>query len=362
MDGERIDRLLSESLPRDRAEIRILTGKDVNADAILSYYHNLKVGRDDALFFYYAGHGATDPQKGHFLAFQDLHAKPLLRADLRRAMQEHQPGLIVLMTDCCSSRFKFPGKTRRVYADNGTASTIQPVMRCLFYQSRGVVDITAATGNFSFGDDHDGGIFTRTFDKVVRAELPRSDADRDGFVSWPEFFSRLQTETEGVFVNWAQHQRALGEDVGQTSQKPHAFELGGRRRRAVRRPAERNAGSPEVPVPMVWPCLLGRRQYSAARSRPLYPPSRAGRAGGADSRGPLRRRQDRRIAGWQDLSIPRLRRESQASKGAITAKSIGGFTYLRSSMVRLFAFDRSSSRVSMTTRNGKHRRAMLAAR
>ena len=227
VDGERIEKLLSENLPRDRAEIRVLTGKDVNAEAILAYYRNLKVGRDDALFFYYAGHGATDPEKGHFLALQELNSKPLLRADLRRAMQEHQPGLVVLMTDCCSSRFKLPGKTRRVYADGGTARTIQPVLRCLFYQSRGVVDITAASGNASFGDDHDGGIFTRTFDKLVRAEIPRSDTDRDGFVSWPEFFSRLQAETEGVFVTWAQHQRTRGEEVDQRSQKPHAFDLGG---------------------------------------------------------------------------------------------------------------------------------------
>ncbi len=228
MDGERIDRLLSNNLPKDRAEIKILTGKDVNADAILAYYRDLKVGSDDALFFYYAGHGATDPQKGHFLAIQELHARPLLRADLRRAMQEHQPGLVVLMTDCCSTRFKLPGKLRRVYEDEGAAGTIQPVLRCLLYQSRGVVDITAASGDASFGDDHDGGIFTRAFDRLVRDGIAKSDADRDGFVSWPEFFSRLQSETEGVFVDWAKRQRALGEEVEQTSQRPHAFELAGR--------------------------------------------------------------------------------------------------------------------------------------
>jgi hypothetical protein len=226
IDGQRIDRLLSGNLPRDRVEIRILTGKDVNADAILAYYRDLKVGRDDALFFYYAGHGATDPQGGHFLALQDLDAKPLLRDDLRRAMRAHNPGLIVLMTDCCSTRYKLPGKTRRVYEDEGEARTIQPVLRCLLYQSRGVVDVTAATGNASFGDDHEGGIFTRTFDRLVRDGDAKLDADRDGFVSWPEFFPRLQSETQGIFVTWAQRQRSRGEDVGQSTQKPHAFSLG----------------------------------------------------------------------------------------------------------------------------------------
>jgi hypothetical protein len=226
IDGERIDHLLSNRLPKDRAEILVLTGKDVNASTILSYFRGLKVGHDDALFFYYAGHGATDPQKGHFLALQELGTKPLLRADLRKAMQELEPGLIVIVTDCCSTRFSLPGKTRRILPDKGSAASIDPVLRCLLYQSRGVVDITAASGNASFGDDHEGGIFTRSIAKLVEDGIAAADANKDGFVSWPEFFSRLQTRTQGVFVTWAQHQRARGEDVDQSSQKPMAFSLG----------------------------------------------------------------------------------------------------------------------------------------
>ncbi len=160
VDGERIDHLLSENLPADRAEVLVLTGKDASAEAILSYYRRLNVGRDDSLLFYYAGHGATDPQKGQFLALQDLAGRPLLRAELRTAMQSRHPGLIVIMTDCCSTRFSLPGKSRRVVPDKGTAAAINPLLKCLLYQSRGVVDITAASGNASFGDDHEGGIFT----------------------------------------------------------------------------------------------------------------------------------------------------------------------------------------------------------
>jgi Caspase domain len=226
IDGERIDHLLSERLPRDRAEIVVRTGKDVNAEAILSYYRGLKVDREDVLFFYYAGHGATDPKKGQFLALQDLATPPLIRSELRKAMQQHHPGLIVIMTDCCSTSFTL-GKTRRIVPDKGTAAEVDPLLRCLLFQSRGVIDITAASGDASFGDDHEGGIFTRTFGKMVDEGISRADTDGDGFVSWPEFFAKLQTRTQGVFVTWAQHQRARGEDVDQASQKPHAFSLGG---------------------------------------------------------------------------------------------------------------------------------------
>jgi hypothetical protein len=225
VDGENVDHLLSSLLPRDRADIQVLTGKDVNTKAILAYYRSLNVGPNDALLFYYAGHGATDDQKGHFMALQDLATKPLLRSDLRGAMQAKHPGLIVILTDCCSTSFHL-GKTRRLFLDKGTALTMNPLLRCLLYQSRGVVDVTAASGNASFGDDHEGGIFTRTFAKVVADGIAGSDANSDGFVTWPEFFSQLQKRTQGVFVTWAQHQRARGEDVDQTSQKPLAFSLG----------------------------------------------------------------------------------------------------------------------------------------
>jgi Caspase domain len=226
VDGENIDHLLSSRLPRDRADIVVLTGKDVTATAILSYYRGLNVGPNDALLFYYAGHGATDAKQGHFMALQDLAAQPLLRSDLKKAMQQKQPSLIVILTDCCSTSFHLPGKTRRVFADKGTAATVDPLLRCLLYQSRGVVDITAASGNASFGDDHEGGIFTRTFAKLVADGTAGSDGNNDGFVTWSEFFGRLQARTQGVFVTWAQHQRARGEDVDQTSQKPMAFSLG----------------------------------------------------------------------------------------------------------------------------------------
>lgn len=227
VDGERVERLLHNNLPRDRAEIRVLTGKDVTADAILAYYRNLQVGHADSLFFYYAGHGATDPRQGHFLALQELNARPLLRGDLLRAMQAHQPGLVVLLTDCCSTRYKLHSKLRRLSEELGAAPTIQPVLRCLLYQARGVVDITASSGNASFGDDHDGGIFTRAFDNLVNQGVAPLDADHDGLVTWSEFFARLQVETEGTFIDWAKRQRALGEEVGQTSQKPQAFALAG---------------------------------------------------------------------------------------------------------------------------------------
>ena len=140
------------------------------------------------------------------------------------------------------------------------------------------MDITASSGDASFGDDHDGGIFTRTFARLVHGGVPRTDEDGDGLVTWPEFFDRLQAETENVFVTWAQRQRARGEDVGQTSQKPHAFDLGGAEAVRIRNDSpkpmqysHRWAGEPDWRDASIEP--RGLDQHFPPRGRGVEPPN-----------------------------------------------------------------------------------------
>ncbi|MHC5539815.1 hypothetical protein ACYOEI_16470 [Singulisphaera rosea] len=75
------------------------------------------------------------------------------------------------------------------------------------------------------GDDQDGGIFTRTFGKLVLTPNSWFDQARDSFISWPEFFERVRAETEETFVAWAHRHRALGQPIKQISQKPYAYSL-----------------------------------------------------------------------------------------------------------------------------------------
>ncbi len=53
------------------------------------------VGSNDALLFYYSGHGGTDPNTGHFLATSGGN---LLRSDLLSAMKSKSPRLIVVLS------------------------------------------------------------------------------------------------------------------------------------------------------------------------------------------------------------------------------------------------------------------------
>lgn len=235
IDGHRIEMLLKNNIPAKRLELKILKGKDVTADKILKYYQSLRVDRSDGLFFYYAGHGATDPGKGHFLALQELKVTPLIRSTLVQTMEKTRAGLVVVLTDCCSSRYKLNMGTLVQKPPHIPVNEPTQVFRCLLFQHRGVVDITAATydekkkqNEAAYGDENQGGIFTRTLGKLLSTDLKLLDKNKDGFVSWEEFFPVLESETQKTFTKWSEVARGKGEKVDQKTQQPHRFRLPGR--------------------------------------------------------------------------------------------------------------------------------------
>lgn len=226
-DRRGMEGLLRAGVPESRLDLTILSDEQATPDNILAYYRNLTCRPSEALLFFYAGHGANDLRHGHYLALQAPRHMDLLltRAALRQAMQEKGAALVVLLTDCCSNILPMPTAKPTRGKPVEPPTDIQPVLRCLFFQQRGVVDITASTNDSSWGDDQHGGIFTRTLARLMAGDLKTLDSDGDGFVTWKEFFPILTRETEGTFVAWATERRTAGETVDQKSQTPRLFRL-----------------------------------------------------------------------------------------------------------------------------------------
>jgi hypothetical protein len=231
IDRHRLVRLLHHGIPADRLDLKFLTGAKLTPASVLAHYQHLRISPDEGLVFFYGGHGAMDPKKGHYLQLQNgKKGAELIRADLRKAMEARKPGLVVILTDCCSNARRL-GK-RNVEADEAHVKTrgqFNPLLRSLFFQARGTVDITAATGHESIGNDVHGGLFTATLCKLLAAPPATLDTSKDGVVSWPEFFHRLRRETETTFHAWKKEARKAngGKDVDlPRNQTPHAFALG----------------------------------------------------------------------------------------------------------------------------------------
>jgi hypothetical protein len=176
----------------------VLQGANATKERIYSYYENLKSGPNEALFFYYTGHGATHKEFGQVLC---LHHGVTMRKKIRMAMMKNAPRLAVIMTDCCSSGME----VNATLPSEGPAPKNTPVarparsgsvLRDLLFRQEGLVVITAAkVGTDSTGTRAKGSYFTLAFCQLLNAAPSRFDYNKDGFVEWREFFPTLRQET-----------------------------------------------------------------------------------------------------------------------------------------------------------------------
>jgi hypothetical protein len=227
IDERRVRWMLRQTIPSGRYELTTLAGPRATKANILAHYRAHRAGRDDGLVFFYAGHGARD--KWSDKAYLNLgKGGPLLRDNLVRAMEAKRTGLVLLMTDCCSSPESYREAlihSRAVTAPPVT-KTIHPTVRALLFQARGTINLTAATDNASWGDPEKGGLFTRSVCRMLTTPVRDLDADGDGTVTWAEFFPQLREETESLFGSWRKEMVARGEKVDERKQIPRAFSLG----------------------------------------------------------------------------------------------------------------------------------------
>ncbi|MGL4553021.1 MAG: caspase family protein [Gemmataceae bacterium] len=229
-DESRLKSLLKMTILPGRYEIaKTLKKNQVSAAKIVDAIRSLKgkVKADDAVLFFYGGHGAVNDVHGHVLKMTGG-GKDLTRSLLRKEMEALGAGLTVLLTDCCSTKEK-NDVTQPPPVGPGRGVEIHPTVKHLFFQSRGVVDITAATAaEAAWSDDKNGGLFTRSLAKMLLKTPKQLTGDEDGVVTWQKFFPQLQADTQQFFKDWSAVMRSRYPDanIRAENQKPHAFFLG----------------------------------------------------------------------------------------------------------------------------------------
>jgi hypothetical protein len=199
VDTKRLLTLWERTIPQTRYTCKVIEGKSATRAGVLDALRALTVRDDEGVVFFYAGHGATVKKtKEHFFIMSNKDR--LWRKEILSALQAKKPGLAVLLTDCCSTpvRVKFDDTQQMP----GKGDTIYPTVRHLFFQSRGTVDITAATDAPSWCDPSNGGLFTRAVCKLLFKPVKELDTTKDKFVDWEEFFAALKEETQMRFLDW----------------------------------------------------------------------------------------------------------------------------------------------------------------
>lgn len=223
-DMDMIGTLFVAGVPRDRFSLKVLRGKDATRDNVLDYYRNLQAGPDEGVVFYYSGRGATF-KEGHALELGPDKEK-LKRSLLIGAMRQNNAGLTVILTECCANRALDDrrGEPRAIARDTKEPTEIAPLLRNLFFEARGIVDVTASTLDSALTSPR-GSVFTSNLFELLQKE-PKffRPADPD-FVRWAELFKQVRDQTSEEVAEYVRLMKADGKMPRAEKQVPCAFQL-----------------------------------------------------------------------------------------------------------------------------------------
>src|SRR5437764_7168454 len=222
LDGQTMQRTLEENLKKqnlqDRYTLDVFSGDDVTAAKVLSYYRNLKTQPSEALVFFYSGHGILNSNHEHVMT---MNGRALRRTEVLTAMARHDPRLMVVLSSSCANLqgedakndpAKLPAERRtRTAAPTAVRAGDGSVLRQLFFQQQGVVDINAArVAEYGWGHpDHGGTFFTVALTQLMGGEVSRFDRNKDGLVEWHEFYTALRAQTAQLASSHGNEQNTM---------------------------------------------------------------------------------------------------------------------------------------------------------
>jgi hypothetical protein len=215
-DGTILRSILQSSIGANFLSIQELEGSNARKSAVLAHYQNHPAGPNDTVMCFLSCHGGTTrsdlPARDHILQLSGSgQVENVYRSELRTAMKQSRARLLVLLSDACGTFTPYPPNT-----DLGRIETKDPIApdkvldgaRKLFFDSRGLVDMNAATeGLYAFSTET-GGIFTRALQKSF------DKYEKDSTVSWLQLHNDLFGRTDAEFAQWKTSVREAHERVG----------------------------------------------------------------------------------------------------------------------------------------------------
>lgn len=173
----------------------VANGRVLTPDTILTSIRDMQVNRNDALVFFYSGHGAYDPKYGNYYfqlsGYGSSGRDYLLRSQLKQALIAKGARLTVVISDCCAAKLLLPeerGYERTVSL--ARADGWSPLCKKLMKETSGYIDFTSSTPPESSWTDktRNGSIFSLELTSVLGLK-------RDQSLSWKEVFQNARKAT-----------------------------------------------------------------------------------------------------------------------------------------------------------------------
>ncbi len=216
---------------------------------------------NDTLLFYYVGHGESR-QGVHIL---DTSVGKFSRDEIRNTLlsaSRVRPKLTLVMTECCAPERAPPKFVPFPIFGLALGEKVpnRNLLENLLLDHAGLVDFNSCSYGERAAVGKDGALFSYILENLIESEssFEAYDANKDGFVSWREFFPRLAEAT---------YERS------QKAQRPYAFSLGTAPREVEPDHYAANFGLNFTIVSVNF------RKFSARLTRDPEPSTPAGRVG-----------------------------------------------------------------------------------
>jgi hypothetical protein len=178
-------------------------GQELSRNTMLGAIQRLRVAPDDAVLFFYCGHGAYSPQHGTYtLASGDRGQGWLFLSEIRGAIAQKRPKFAAVILDCCNSLRPIPGERRMFVPFAAHREDYSPLFEKLFFSEPKSLVITSSGPNeyslvvpairHARGEQHLGALFTHLFS----GELNESMEER---LPWEQLLPRVQNVLDKEF-------------------------------------------------------------------------------------------------------------------------------------------------------------------
>lgn len=230
---ERLQQLLRNNVPAEQLAVVVLDGRDFSRTRVLRAIRDATVTPDDALLFFYCGHGYYEAPGGSFFLPPADNGARFQFSDIRKALEARKPRLRVALLDCCSIIPK--GSMARFYQAPANLEQVplSPLFRTLFFESAGEIIINSSKpGEYAicrahFAARENGNTYTQgsLFAGILFDEWERNEEGRN----WEELFETLRTRVDRDFRKFYPGRvitLGSGKQVPQTTQTVWGFENG----------------------------------------------------------------------------------------------------------------------------------------
>ena len=192
-DRTNIESLFLSNVDPASLRTHVVPASSLTQTGLPQFIQGLSVGPEDAVVFYYSGHGNYARDGQHYLV---VAGQWISRSAVTSTLQSLSAGLTVMMTDACFN-FHDVVPPQRAIGVRRQIPVTSPLFRKLFFEANGFIDLNSCQRDEKAATHAEyglGSVFTKALNDTMKAKSSMGDA------TWQSIINDIAAETATQFA------------------------------------------------------------------------------------------------------------------------------------------------------------------